>query len=74
MRKILTREPVPIHENLDLIRSLVGNPYSDTRTLTREPGPVLGNLDLYLGTWTHTWEPGPVLGNLHLNRTLVGDP
>ena len=42
--KIRTREPGPILGNMDLNRSLVGDPYSGTWTHTWEPGPVLGNL------------------------------
>ena len=44
MFKIRTWEPGPVLGNLDLNRSLVGDPYSGTWTRTREPGPVLGNL------------------------------
>ena len=63
--KIRTREPRPVLGNLDLNRSLVGDPYSGTWTRTWEPGPVLGNLylnrslvwDPYSGTWTRTREP-----------------
>ena len=41
MFKIRTREPGPVLGNLDLNKTLVGDPYSGTWTRTREPGPVL---------------------------------
>ena len=39
--KIRTREPGPVLGNLDLNKTLLGDPYSGTWTRTREPGPVL---------------------------------
>ena len=47
MFKIRTWEPGPVLGNLDLNKTLVGDPYSGTWTRTREPGPVLGNPDPY---------------------------
>ena len=41
MFKIRTREPGPVLGNLDLNRTLVGDPYLGTRTRTWEPGSVL---------------------------------
>ena len=39
--KICTREPGPVLGNLDLNKTLLGDPYFGTWTRTREPGPVL---------------------------------
>ena len=43
--KIRTREPGPVLGNLDLNRSLVGEPYSVTWIRAWEPGPVHGNFE-----------------------------
>ena len=56
MFKIRTREPGPVLGNLDLNRTLVGDPYSGTWTRTWEPGPVL----VYVLTRTRFCTHGPI--------------
>ena len=56
MFKISTREPGPVLGNLDLNRTLVGEPYSETWIRTWEPGPVL----VYVLTRTRFCTHGPI--------------
>ena len=46
--KIRTRGPGPVLRNLNLNRSLVGDPCIGTWTHTQELGPMLGNFEIYL--------------------------
>ena len=56
MFKIRTREPGPVLGNLDLNRTLVGDPHLGTWTRTWEPGPVL----VYVLTRTRFCTHGPI--------------
>ena len=66
MFKIRTREPGPVLGNLDLNKTLVGDPYSGTWTRTWEPGPVL----VYVLTRTRFCTHGPI----SVTHTVFLDP